>query len=264
MFSIYAAAYNIQKFSFNYEKNIRNWCDFVGPNGQVVIAVNTSEDDSLKELIKIKKYILNLELIGTNISYKNNRFDGLIKQAALDKCSCPIRCLMDLDEIFPKNNQEKWLHATSFLIKSPYDGLLIPVLDLWGDNQHIKEQDIGQKFRLHKHNVRRGVWKRAELSNGHFDTSKSDSTEPILADGELAYFTSIIEPSYLKYTSSSYLSDFPFIIHEGYLDFDKRIDINKNFWKSAWEDRSGKTENVIVDKSDLEKVKTWKHGLRLN
>jgi len=263
MFSIYSAAYNIQKFKFNYTKNIRNWCDFVGNDGQVVIAVNTSEDDTWNELCYIKKYLLNLELIQTSIPYTNNRFDGMIKQSALSKCISPVRCLMDLDEVFPRYNKDKWSQAASFLTKSPYDGLLLPVLDLWGNEKHIKKQNIGQKFRLHKRNVRRGVWRRAELPNGKFDTTMSDSTEPILADGELAYFSSMIHPEYLKYENSSILSDFPFVIHEGYLDFDKRIDINKNFWKSAWEDRSGKEENVVIEKSDLEKTEVWEHGLRL-
>jgi hypothetical protein len=263
MFSIYAAAYNVCKFSFDYEKNIRNWSDFVGSNGEIIIAVNKSEDNTLEELIRIKKICLNVELVQTEIPYSNNRFDGLIKQAALSKCKLPIRCLMDLDEYFPPNSLDKWEKVNHFLYKSVYDGVLIPVIDLWGDRRYIKKQNVGQKFRIHKKNIRRGVWKYAELKNGFFDTSKSDSTEPILENGELANFVQIVNPEYLKYQNLEYLKDFPYIVHEGYLDFNKRVKINSEFWKGKWEERSGHKENVITSKKELEKIEIFEHGLKV-
>ena len=47
MFSIYSSAFNLIKNNFDYKEAIDNFCNFAE---EVVIAVNTSEDDTLQVL----------------------------------------------------------------------------------------------------------------------------------------------------------------------------------------------------------------------
>lgn len=262
MFSIYSAGYNIQKFNFSYEKNIKNWADFVGPRGQIVVAVNKSEDQTLELLQSLQKEISILELFETDISY-TNRIDGLTKTAALDKCLLPIRCLMDFDEFFPTKSQNIWGNYVESLIKSPYDGLLVPSLDLWGSTKNIRKNcNIGQKFRIHKESIKsRGVISSAELPGGYFDTSKSDCTEALLSDRNLGYFAQIVDPAFLRPENSQLLQNLPFTVHESYLDFARKANHGKHYWKKAWEGYSNHSENVATEISELEKEDVVEHGL---
>lgn len=266
MINIYSAAYNISTFGFNYEKNIKNWCNFVGADGAVIIAVNTSYDNTFELLKNLQEKFLNLKLIQTDISYSNNRIDGLTKTAALNECNLPIRILMDIDEYFYKPTEHLWYEAARLLLESNYDGLLIPSIDLWGGIKYIrKHSQIGQKFRIHKDTIKsRGVIKQAELPGGYFNTSMSDCTEALKDNSDLGKFAQIVPYEYLKPENSKYLSSYPITIHESYLDLARKADHGKRYWKQIWENYSNKTENVATDIKDLENVEVIEHGLDIS
>ena len=255
--------FNVCKFSFNYEKNIRNWSEFADKNGEVIIACNTSEDNSYEELSKLAAQITNLKIIQTDIPY-TNRFDGRIKTEALKECSSPVRILMDADEYIPKSNWPKWEEPIDHLMKfyDRWDGFLIPTIDLYGSNKTIrKNHNIGQKFRLHGNRIKsRGVIKFAELPGGYFDTSKSDNTEPLLNNGELGLFYPFLQ-SPMRPEQAFNLVNLPFTVHEGYLDLARKANHGKEFWKNAWENYSNHQENVATDVNQLENVEVIEHGL---
>jgi hypothetical protein len=266
--TVYSAGYNICRFSFNYEKNIKNWCDFVGPRGQTVIAVNTSEDNTWEELVKLQKQCPNLELIKTDISYSNNRIDGLTKTAALEQAKNSIRILMDFDEFFIPSQKKFWDQAVELLTKdmdSRWDGFLIPSLDLYGSIKTIRKNcNIGQKFRIHKDTIKsRGVIPQAELGNGYFNTKMSDCTEGLTADGQLGKFAQYVPYEYLKPENAKYLSFFPVTVHESYLDLKRKASHGKEYWKKIWEGYSNHQENVATDIKELEYVEVIEHGLNL-
>lgn len=265
MISIYSAMFNVCKFSFNYEKNIKNWCNFVGPDGEVIITCNTSEDNSYEELCNLRENsnLKQLIIYKTEIPY-TNRFDGKIKTEALKHCSEPIRILMDADEYIPLGQKELWNEWADFLIehRDKIDGLLIPTIDLYGSTQTIrKNNNIGQKFRIHTDKIKaRGVIKSAELPGGFFRTDLSDNTEPLLENNELGRFYSIIQNSDdLKPENSKKL--LVYTVHEGYLDLQRKANHGKLFWKEAWENYSNKSENVATDISQLENEEVTKHNL---
>lgn len=244
---------------------MENFCSFFD---EVICVTVQSEDDTLERLKNLKSKYSNLIVIFSNTKILgNNRFDGQLKTLALSACSNDIRVICDYDERFPLSQQNLWREYAAALAETPIaDGFFLPVIDLYKNEECIRaDQNIGLKFRMHNKNiVQRGVIKSAELTNGFFDTSKSDSTEPLLSDGSLGrFFSPIQEPKDLSPLRAANLVHAPYVLHYGYLDLARRAKIGKEFWKQAWEERSGKTENVEINENNLASYPAIYHCLPL-
>jgi hypothetical protein len=263
--SSYGYLFNARKFSFDVEDTVKNFCSFFD---EVICVTVKSEDDTLERLRDLEKRYLNFKVIFSDIQILgNNRFDGQLKTLALQNCSYDLRVICDYDERFPLNQYNLWREMGESLLQiQAVDGLLIPVLDLYGNISSIRaDQAIGLKFRIHKRSiVLRGVLPSAELTGGFFDTSKSDSTEPLKKDGQMGNFVSIISSDYLNPLRASSLEQIPHVFHLGYLDFERRLKLSVEFWKKAWEERSNKPENIVVNRAELESHPTIYHNLSLN
>ncbi len=261
--SIYCYLFNLRTYAFDYKEALTNFCAFAD---EVVCATIKDEDGSRYLLHELAKDLPNLKIVETDIQLTNNRFDGLLKTAALKATTHPIKIIADGDERFLLSQKALWQHHYDQLMGiSDIDGLYIPVLDLWGARDQIRaEVEIGQKFRIHKSTiVQRGVLPAAEMGGGRFDTSMSDSTEPLLANGGLGRFMSIVSRTNLMPMFSRTLAAFPYVVHEGYLSLENRAKINTDFWKPHWENRSGHEENVETNLARLQRVPTLAHGLPL-
>lgn len=262
-FSIYFHLFNAIENSFQYKEAIDNFLSFAD---EVVCATMPSRDETLEELKKIAAAHSNFKLVETNINITDNRFDGKLKTAALEKTTHPIKIIADADERFVLSGKDQWQYYATLLLQQRYDGFLIPVVDLWGDELKIRRsKDIGQKFRMHKGTiVSRGVIPQAELGNGLFDPTISDNTEPLNQNGQLGLFGSIIDSFQLKAENAWMLGKtIPYVLHYGYLDFQKRVDLNKAFWDDKWKSYSGKKQNVTTDIETLKAEKTITHRLVL-
>lgn len=262
--SSYGYLFNARKFSFDLDETIKNFTSFFD---EVICVTVKSEDDTYERLLQLEKRYLNFKVIFSDIQILgNNRFDGQLKTLALQNCSHDLRVICDYDERFPLNQYNLWREMGEALLKaSNVDGLLVPVLDLYSNIACIRaDQNIGLKFRIHKRSiVKRGVLPSAELADGFFDTSKSDSTEPLKENGQLGNFASMVDPEYLNPLRASSLENIPHVFHLGYLDLERRLKISVEFWKKAWEERSNKPENIIVNKAELESYPMVYHNLSL-
>lgn len=260
----YGYLFNARKFDFDTEKTVTNFCVFFD---QVYCATVPSEDNTREVLAELEKKYPNFHVIDSNIKINgNNLFDGQLKTLAMSHCKNKLRCIVDFDEIFPLSNREKWDSCAKYLLDNySVDGLLIPSVDLWGNKEKIRSQvHIGQKFRLHKDTIiTRGVPNFAKRGDVFFDTSKSDSTEPLDKNGNLSRFESIIPNNALMPIFASQLINYPYVLHFGSLNLQRRANIGKEFWKARWEERSNKKENVITDVTELEKESTIYHNLPL-
>lgn len=268
--SIYFYLFNARLRDFDLEGCIANFCDF---SDEVVCATIKSQDDTLERL-KEQEILRNgkFKVIFSDIDpTKDNRWDGKLKTVALNACSKStsnnprVYIIADADEVFLLKQRSLWDKAAVTLVQFNHlDGWLIPVIDLYGDKNHIRDSDIGQKFRIHKNTVvARGVVPSAELANGKFRTDLSDNTEPLNSFGELASFASYIRQDMLSPQFTSSLNGCPFVIHNGFLDLQRKAKIGKEFWKSRWEEYSGHEENVATEVNELSVVKTVKHRLDL-
>lgn len=265
--SSYGYIFNARKFSFPLEETVTNFCAFFD---EVVCVTVESEDDTRQRLRTLESQYPNFKVIDSNIQILgNNRFDGQLKTLALNYCTNKIKVICDYDEKFPLHQKSLWIDYAiqlSSMTRVDVDGIFLPVIDLYKNEECIRaDQNIGIKFRMHNENiVKRGVIKSAELTGGFFDTSKSDSTEPLRADGSLGKFISpIVDMNSLNPLKAANLNFIPHVFHYGYLDLARRTKIGREFWKQAWEERSGKTENVATEVAEISSFPAIYHNLKL-
>ncbi len=264
--SAYISAWDVLANGFDYVTPLRAALDVFD---EVVVAVNTSKDDTLVTLRSFANQIENagrLRVISTDYAYTDITFDGKIKDAALQACTGDVMVQLDLDEIAVPSQRTLWRDYAAQLLAMPgVDCLMLPSVDLWGDMHTVRaDRAIGVKFRLHRPGFRRGVWKAAWRDGGrHIDTSRSDSTELIDAKGDLARGMSVVPEAFLNPQFTAMLNGYPLVLHLGYVSFDQRVRVNKAIWSEHWELRSGHKENVAVDKDALLGYPTIKHHISL-
>lgn len=267
--SIYTYLFNATVRDFDLDGAVANFAAFAD---EVVIAtLSTQEDDTLARLRAHETALGDkLKMVVSDINpLKDNRFDGNLKTLAMRVCSKDnLLVIADCDERFPLSQRPLWdSWGERLLAVQGCDGLMIPVLDLYGSRDTIRaDVAIGQKFRLHRHTVdRRGVPSYAERANGWISTEHSDTTEPLLRTGQLASFGSVVrDPIALRPQMAQALMGTPFVVHEGWLDLERRAKLGREWWKPRWEERSGKTEDVPVDTRALQGYPLIKHHLNLS
>ncbi len=267
--SIYAYLFNATVRDFDLDGTVANFTAFAD---EVVIATVKSEDDTYERLQAYETSLgaARFRVVMTDIDpFKNNRFDGDLKTAAMKVCSKDnLLIIADCDERFVLSQRPLWDSWGERLLNTQgVDGLMIPVLDLYGSRDTIRaDQAIGSKFRLHKHTVvKRGVPSYAERAGGLINTAASDTTEPLNRMGQLAIFATVVNnPVNLRPQMVQGLLGTPFVVHEGWLNLERRVKIGREWWKPRWEERSGRKEDVPVDQRTLESYPTIKHHLNLS
>ncbi len=280
--SAYISAWDLVQNAFDYETALGRAVAFFD---EVVVAVNTSKDDTLARLQALAArgqvgheptpglYVgpsgewVKLRVIATDLAYTDITFDGRVKDAALQACTGDVLVQMDLDEFVPLNQRALWRRYAEELLTIPQaDCFMLPSVDLWGSMDTVRaDARVGTKFRMHKRGLHRGVWKEAWMgSRTHFDTSKSDSCELLDAKGDLVRAMAVVPPNLLHPSTLMMLNGYPFTVHTGYVSFDQRVRVNKAIWAEHWQLRSGHTENVAVDKASLEGYPVVPHRLALS
>jgi glycosyltransferase involved in cell wall biosynthesis len=261
MFSVYTSLYHIEKHSFPWRESLENFIKFVGEDGEVVIAVNKSEDNTLDIIKKFAAENPIVKIVETDYLYTNIEMDGLIKNAALQATTKSLKIQMDADEIFILSQRDKWIEYGNWLLKSKVEVLMIPTLDLYGSKDKIRaNSQIGLKFRMHKGGLKRGVWKEARRGD-RIDTSKSDTCEILTPNGDLPFCQGIVSPTLLNPLFSSQLKDYIYTAHLGYLSFEHRVNINNKLWNDHWKLRSGGHENVATSIDQLKNELVIAHNL---
>jgi hypothetical protein len=231
MISIYSSAFNLIKNNFDYERSISNFCNFAD---EVVIAVNTSEDDSLEKLKQLDLVYTNLKIISCDYSYSDPLLDGKIKNYALQNTTQEIKISLDMDEYIPYWQKSMWFKLSADLLNDSVSCYMIPSVNLYKDNNNYSS--ISSKWYLHKSGLYRGAVNFAQKKDGTIDTSKSDSCELIDINNNLVPSKSI-QASIEDLRSRFY----PFVVHTGYVNLNNRIIRNHNFWQKHWLTESGGT-----------------------
>jgi len=267
MFSIYSSAFNVIKNAFDYEEAVKNFCSFAE---EVVIAVNKSEDASFEAFLELSKQNKNLKIVESDFSYEDPLLDGKIKNFALQNTTYPNKIGLDMDERIPVRHKDRWEKIAGFMHKyEEISGFLIPSVDLWKDEEHIQSdpnKNKNFKWYLHKDNLYRGAVNFAKLDNGKIDREKSDTCELIDINGNLVNTPKIFkdflnDEDYFNWLEKESI----FVFHIGFLDFNKKIIRNKNFWNKHWEIVSGKKHNTALSLDEFNKRSTnlKRHNLKL-
>jgi hypothetical protein len=229
MISIYSSAFNLIKNNFNYLFAINNFCNIAD---EVVICVNTSQDETLNLLQKEKNNYSNLKIIPSDISYKDPLLDGKIKNTSLQNTTHKIKIGLDMDEYIPLRQKPIWISLAQQLLSDNCFCYMIPSLNLYKDIDHYFS--ITPKWYMHKSGLFRGPVNFAKKNNGFVDTHKSDTCELIDDNGNLV--ASKMTPYDIEALRTNRL---PFVVHTGYLSLDNRLLRNQNFWKQHWFTESG-------------------------
>lgn len=255
MISIYTSGFNLLKNNFDYLFAIDNFSQFAA---EVVVCINTSEDDTAKTIFNLKSIYHNLHVIESNFEYTDPLLDGKIKNHALQHTTMPIKLGLDMDEYVPLWQKELWQQVAEQLLNDDCLAYMIPSINLYKDwNNYFS---ITPKWYLHKSGLFRGPVNFAKKLNGTIDTSRSDSCELIDNHGNLV----------MTKTSPTNINDlrtlsYPYVIHTGYLSLENRLLRNKNFWQEHWLVESGgepPAHKVHTDMSDFTEIAAA-HRLKL-
>lgn len=266
--SIYSSWFNVEKMRFAWRETLSNWVEFLQNYGEIVIAVNKSEDNS-SDLIR--SYVAQLTntsrveilVIDIDIPYTNPEFDGMGKAAALDACTGDYCILLDCDERLPRGQKKAWQEAATTLQQNAYlDALMIPVVDLIGDERHYKS--IGTKWYLHVNSklLTRGVFSGGYRPDGTIDVTKSDTCELIYKESkELARAAGLLAPL-PHYLLAGYLESgqTPYVLHYGWLDKEQRLR-QSEFWRPVWANRNGTEVQTESTLAELDKIPKFRHNL---
>lgn len=271
MISIYSSFFNVEKAGFAWRETLENWQRFLAGRGEIVIAVNTSEDDSPRlirewaEEWKKRNATRNVpvQVIDAAIPYDDPEFDGKLKALALSHCTQPYATLLDCDEVIIPSQRLLWDRLALELGGNPnLDAFMVPVVDLFGDEKSYK--GIGAKWYLHKNHgsLTRGVVKWARREDGSIDIAKSDTCELIYKDtGELARSAPLMAsiPHFLLIMRLR-SGEVPFVYHTGYLSKEQRVKQDA-FWEPVWRNRDKSEVKTAKSAEELDKIQSWPHGL---
>jgi len=239
--SIYTSGFNLLKNNFDYEDALENFCKFAE---EVVICLNPSVDNTLEAITVMTKIYPNLKIVESDYSYENPLFVGLMKNDALQATTKTIKVGLDMDERVPLRHKSRWIGAYANLEFMPCNCVMIPVVNMWGSKDTIKNdpEDLmrGRKWYLHGEGCFRGPVNFGRNPDGTIDTSRSDTCELIDADGNLIPSIPIVPKAgsieeYLKILEDRAT----FVYHLGYESYKNRIDRNNDIWHNHIRLRSG-------------------------
>ena len=128
--SSYTSAFNLIKNEFDWEKALLNHASITD---ETVVAVNTSEDDTLEALEKfVGSFSGRIKIVTTDFSYSDPDLDGKVKNAALQATSHKYKLGLDLDEMVNPNQRDSWMGLVNFLDSyTEAQAFFVPVIDLY-------------------------------------------------------------------------------------------------------------------------------------
>lgn len=257
MLSIYSSAFQLETNNiFGWQKSFRNSCE---TSDELVIALNTSTDNS-EELIRaeLKEYD-NWRIIHTSFTKDQPGFDGLIKNAAMQECSGEFKLCVDADEFILPRHRPLWENLCFQLQFDNCLGYALPSLDLYLDWSGYKA--LNSKVYLSKGKTFRGIANQIKKPGGFVDTTRDDSCCLITEDGNYA------PVKFLPNDLSAIENDESVVIvHMGYLSIDSRIQRTKNFWAQHWLDCAGGTlpaHKIHLDETTFGHYDYKPHNLKL-
>ena len=266
----YSSAFNLIDNGFDIKTSLISFCEFCD---DVVIAVNSSKDNTFSELYKLTKIFKNLHLIQTDISYDDPLLDGKIKNEALkfaESLGGKYFIGLDLDEELIISQKKRWMEFIEiFLDYYDYDAMLIPSVNLWGSRDTVRwdeQNNKAYKWYVHKKGFSRGPVKQGLKDDGFLNIKISDGCEILDSFGNLARSIRIDQEldnitdcqEYYKKLKEKYI----YVIHSSFENFDRRLIKVNNFWKNQWQKCSNQKSIDIIDNlEDLKNFNIIKHGL---
>lgn len=259
--SLATSAFNIVKNNFDIEGAIANWSNYVD---EIIIGTIDSEDDTLEILGQLRDSLdIPIKIVKNDFDTSNPDFDGRIKDSAHQAASHEIVAQVDLDERMG-GKPEIWRELAEQLFdnRNSFKSVMIPSVDLWGS--YYEYSEINFKWYLSvREGTHRGVVSFAQTENG-FDGKKSDSCEILDENDNLVQSVNVVERSGFRDSLLYCQAHMPFVWHLGYLELDRRVEINKNLWKGRWDKCIEGGSDVIVDREGFKGKETFEHNIQID
>jgi hypothetical protein len=259
--SIYSTLFNYKTNKFNVDEHLSNysiWAD------EVVVATINDNDDTYNFLLGKVKQFPKLIVLKTELKQFTPTFDGDLKNAALQACVGDILLQLDFDEKMSVHNLDYWNKLSEILLESDtFSAVFVPSINLYKDKSSFSS--FSQKWYLHKRGLYRGVVSFAKNGDGTHDTNRSDSCELIDSSGNLVpaflYFDLLSHGSPIEATDFLRDQNLPYVIHYGWIDLNRRVEINQNFWNKQWEAEAGHEVELISDLNQIQSFQKFNHNL---
>lgn len=254
---------------YDWESALNNFLEF---GDELVININKSEDNTQDLIVNWSVEVAqnkpdkSLRIVFSEFLYDDPDLDGKCKNSAVQACTHQFIILVDIDEVLLISQKPHWEKlALDYIQKDKCDCILIPSVNLWGDESHAK--DINQKWYLCRQGLTRGVVNFARNKDGTHDIDKSDGTEPLIdKEGNLARSLAVVPPQISDYEKLLLIknNDLPYVIHHGGVNFEQKIKNHLNFWLAHWKIEAGKEDvKVPITVEELQQSPSFEHGLKI-
>jgi hypothetical protein len=257
MFSIYTFIHTIPSDVIDYKSALDNYCAFAEEVCVATTQIN-KEDKTIQLLQEYQKTHSNLKIINVN-GLDITGPSGEWKEIALRGCTQPFCILFDADERIRLKDKPMWEYWAKVLSKSDFDAFFIPTIDLFHSEREYKS--LNAKWYLHKNKqyLHRGVVKFAYRIDGSIDISKSDSTELIDDEGNLAKSALLIHPVTIENIKKLGITTY----HLGWLDKCKRT--KGNLFGRKVLNNMAKEQNKlsITTDEEFDNMRYFPHDLNL-
>tara|TARA_B100000287_G_scaffold432747_1_gene492759 strand:+ start:929 stop:1720 length:792 start_codon:yes stop_codon:yes gene_type:complete len=237
MISAYTTAFNFEHMNMPLKDALSNW--FVYCDEVVISTIDKDREEAEKQVADFS-LANKIKIVSLDIDTDDLFWDGKLKNNGLKNCSHDVVFQIDLDERISGDTGH--LNKLAEVIEQSTESCSISIhnIDLFGDLNHYKS--IGRKWYLHsRKGCYRGAVNFAIIDDKIFDPEKSDTCELIDKDGNLIPCMGVasLTPNSVK------------VFHLGFLDLDRRANLNESFWKDIWSERKSLSQNKKVEAKDV-------------
>ena len=240
MISLYTTAFNLKDFNVDLDDCLANWFYYAD---EIVIATLKKDEEDVREKITSSKFSDSekITLVSADLDIPEDVYwDGKLKNTSLQSCRYNVAIQVDLDERL-SGDKEGYIQIAKEINKHDFPcSVMLPTINLYGDLDHFA--DVGYKWYMHtREHTFRGPVNFALKNDGNFDPEKSDTCELIDEKGNLIPCIGKI----------AFTNNDPKVIHLGFLDIQRRANLNKNFWKDIWSERKTLSQKKKVEATNV-------------
>jgi ADP-heptose:LPS heptosyltransferase/glycosyltransferase involved in cell wall biosynthesis len=254
----YTTAYNAIKMKYPFEESIRSMLGFCD---EVVVVDGESTDGTWEVLEKLQEEFPDkLQIYQNEWDLEEPGMDGMQKAFARALCEHEFLWQQDLDEVVHENDYEK-IRMITKRFPTNVDILHLPVVELWGDENHVTGRRHAWKWRMsrNKPEITHGINASARLTDE--ETGKvyakdgmSDGCEYInVMTNEMIphagfwnqnlEITRINMPEQYGLMMNQVFNQLPSIFHYSWCSLPLKIEQFKTNWDDQWNVLYQKTGN---------------------
>jgi hypothetical protein len=260
--SLATSAFNIRANDFDIFDAANNWIQYVD---EICIATMESVDDTHEILEGLKEISdIPIQIIYNDEDTSIPGWDGRMKNSAHQAASHEVVAQIDLDERMG-GKIEMWRDLAGQLLENDpqIKALLMPSIDLFGSVYTYSK--IGAKWYLSvKNGTHRGIVNFAQRDNGKFCRESSDSCEILVEGDSLAPSIDFTQYSNIQDPLQYCRADLPFVWHLGFLDLERRANINKDFWQKTWNSYGVGEVNLETNSKQFEGREVFEHKIPID